>query len=143
MNVGEPKNVTDCLKCVSCDTIGMVLKMVHDAYYKREVVSEPKKKQNKTERKVKSVPPKVIAKPKKTGKINTNIGHLQSTQNSSNKGDKSMSSSSSQHTSKANEDESTLCGSSDEDEVLFIKEEPNRAKKIPAIITIQKVSVTK
>ena len=120
----------------------MVLKMVHDAYYKREFVVVPKSKKNKTDRKVKSLAPKVAAKPKKVGKINTTVGLLQSSQNSSSKGTKSTSSSSSKNTSIADDnDESDCSGSNEEDEVLFVKEETNRTKKIPAIITIQKVSV--
>ena len=115
--------------------------MVHDAYYKREFIKEPKKKPNKTDRKVNNVV--AVKKPKstKTGKINTNIGHLEPNRVSSSKSLKSTSSSSSKATTVDKDDDEAISRTNDDDdEVQIITEEPLRTKKIPPIITIQKVS---
>ena len=80
---GEEKNVEECIASLDSKMIGMLLKMVHDAYYRREVEDDNKKKLPKTTRKVGVKTQSSTESIKVKKEINMSVGLLNTSSSSS------------------------------------------------------------
>ena len=125
---GEIKSASDCLSCLDVNNIGLLLKMVHNAYFRREFKPEDKKhKQRKTNR---TVAKKLTSEEKVlkiVSKINTSVGLKDST--SSSKGTKVKKSRKKTQIATSEEETTTAdIGDSIEVEVLFVKEETGKSR---------------
>jgi len=138
---GDIKSANDCISCLNVNNIGLLLKMVHNAYYRREFIPEDKKhKQRKTNR---TVAKKLTSEEKVlkiVSKINTSVGLIDSSLSS--KGKKVRKSTKKTQTATSEEETTSADGGDNiEDEVLFVKEESGKSRDIPKIGTVQTVSL--
>ena len=133
--------MNDCLSCLDVNNIGLLLKMVHNAYFRREFQPEDKKhKQRKTNR---TVAKKLTSEEKVSkivSKINTSVGLKDST--SSSKGTKVKKSTKKTQIATSEEETTSADGGVNlDDEVLFVKVESGKSRDIPKIGTFQTVSM--